>query len=145
MRVFLVTLRLENSCPDIFQIVGDGTTAEGDMHDAMNAASVWQLPLLIMVTDNEVAISTKPSAGRGIKDFLAQLFEISDTDHDGSLDKAEAAEMITWLYTVHYSEAPTQNEIGVQVDRMFASMDANGNGRLEFDELMCGELLTSVK
>ena len=22
-------------------IVGDGTTAEGDMHDAMNAASVW--------------------------------------------------------------------------------------------------------
>ena len=25
--------------------VGDGTTAEGDMHDAMNAASVWDLPL----------------------------------------------------------------------------------------------------
>ena len=27
-------------------IVGDGTTAEGDMHDAMNAASVWQVPAL---------------------------------------------------------------------------------------------------
>ena len=39
-------------------IVGDGTTAEGDMHDAMNAASVWQVPFLLMVTDNGVAIST---------------------------------------------------------------------------------------
>ncbi|MBM74982.1 MAG: hypothetical protein CMK59_06255 [Proteobacteria bacterium] len=52
-------------------IVGDGTTAEGDMHDTMNAASVWQLPLLVMVTDNGVAISTGPEDGRGIKDFQA--------------------------------------------------------------------------
>jgi 2-oxoisovalerate dehydrogenase E1 component len=52
-------------------IVGDGTTAEGDMHDAMNAASVWKLPLIIMVTDNELAISTLPHEGRGIKDFAA--------------------------------------------------------------------------
>jgi len=52
-------------------IVGDGTTAEGDMHDAMNAASVWQLPVIIMVTDNGIAISTTPDEGRGIKDFAA--------------------------------------------------------------------------
>jgi len=50
-------------------IVGDGTTAEGDMHDAMNAASVWSLPMIVMVTDNEVAISTTPDEGRGIKSF----------------------------------------------------------------------------
>ncbi len=50
-------------------IVGDGTTAEGDMHDAMNAASVWSLPLLVLVTDNGVAISTNPDDGRGIKNF----------------------------------------------------------------------------
>lgn len=52
-------------------VVGDGTTAEGDMHDAMNAASVWSLPLMIIVTDNGVAISTTPEEGRGIKDFAA--------------------------------------------------------------------------
>jgi 2-oxoisovalerate dehydrogenase E1 component len=52
-------------------IVGDGTTAEGDMHDAMNAASVWSTPTIIMVTDNEIAISTTPAEGRGIKDFQA--------------------------------------------------------------------------
>lgn len=52
-------------------IVGDGTTAEGDMHDAMNMISVWKLPTIVMVTDNGVAISTKPDEGRGIVDFEA--------------------------------------------------------------------------
>jgi 2-oxoisovalerate dehydrogenase E1 component len=52
-------------------IVGDGTTAEGDMHDAMNAVSVWSLPMIVMVTDNDIAISTLPDEGRGIKDFEA--------------------------------------------------------------------------
>ena len=50
-------------------VIGDGSTAEGDMHDAMNAAAVWKLPLLILVTDNGVAISTKPEEGRGIQDY----------------------------------------------------------------------------
>lgn len=50
-------------------IIGDGTSAEGDLHDAMNAASVWSLPFIVMVTDNRVAISTRPEEGRGIKDF----------------------------------------------------------------------------
>ena len=52
-------------------IIGDGTSAEGDLHDAMNACSVWQLPTMLMVTDNGVAISTNPEEGRGIKDFKA--------------------------------------------------------------------------
>lgn len=52
-------------------VIGDGTTAEGDLHDAMNAASVWDLPLIVMITDNNVAISTYPEEGRGIRDFAA--------------------------------------------------------------------------
>jgi 2-oxoisovalerate dehydrogenase E1 component len=66
-------------------IVGDGTTAEGDMHDAMNAASVWELPLIIMVTDNGIAISTTPQEGRGIKDFeaYAKGFGIKHYSCDG--------------------------------------------------------------
>ncbi|MCA9320056.1 MAG: hypothetical protein KDB53_04945, partial [Planctomycetes bacterium] len=52
-------------------IIGDGTSAEGDLHDAMGAASVWKLPVIIMITDNGVAISTTPDEGRGIRDFKA--------------------------------------------------------------------------
>ncbi|MEC7986457.1 MAG: thiamine pyrophosphate-dependent enzyme [Myxococcota bacterium] len=67
-------------------VVGDGTTAEGDMHDAMNAASVWNLPFILMVTDNGVAISTNPDEGRGIKDFAsyAQGFGIRHFSCDGT-------------------------------------------------------------
>ena len=52
-------------------IIGDGTSAEGDLHDTMNAASVWQLPVVVMITDNGIAISTTPDEGRGIKSFEA--------------------------------------------------------------------------
>lgn len=77
-------------------IVGDGTTAEGDMHDAMNAASVWQLPLIVVVTDNGVAISTHPEEGRGIKDFAtyAEAFGFAHFSCDGrSFDDSY---QVTW-------------------------------------------------
>lgn len=66
-------------------IIGDGTSAEGDLHDAMNAAAVWQLPVLYLVTDNRVAISTTPEEGRGIKDFCAYAasFGIASIQADG--------------------------------------------------------------
>jgi 2-oxoisovalerate dehydrogenase E1 component len=51
--------------------IGDGTTAEGDLHDTMNAISVWDLPMCVMVTDNNIAISTRPEEGRGVKDLKA--------------------------------------------------------------------------
>ena len=65
--------------------IGDGTTAEGDLHEAMNAASVWQLPLIIMIDDNNIAISTLPEEGRGIKDFAAyaEAFGIDHLECDG--------------------------------------------------------------
>lgn len=66
-------------------IVGDGTTAEGDMHDAMNAISVWKLPTIVMVTDNRIAISTQPGEGRGIVDFetYARSFGLESFVCDG--------------------------------------------------------------
>ena len=66
-------------------IVGDGTTAEGDMHDTMQAASIWKLPLLIIVTDNEVAITVRPEDGRGIRDYAtyARAFDLQYFHADG--------------------------------------------------------------
>ena len=67
-------------------IIGDGTSAEGDLHDAMNAASVWSTPTIIMITDNQVAISTTPDDGRGIKDFksYAEGFGMKHMRCDGA-------------------------------------------------------------
>ncbi len=52
-------------------IIGDGTTAEDDLHEGMNGASILKLPWLLTITDNNVAISVKPEDGRGIRDFEA--------------------------------------------------------------------------
>jgi 2-oxoisovalerate dehydrogenase E1 component len=55
----------------VVAVIGDGTTAESDLHEGMHGASILGLPLLLMITDNNVAISVDPSDGRGIKDFEA--------------------------------------------------------------------------
>lgn len=66
-------------------VIGDGTAAEGDLHDAMHAGSVWQLPFMVLVTDNQKAISTVPEEGRGIRDFkgYAESFGFRHFECDG--------------------------------------------------------------
>jgi 2-oxoisovalerate dehydrogenase E1 component len=55
----------------VYCVVGDGTLAEGDVHEGMTGASILQLPWLLTVTDNNIAISVEPEDGRGIQDFEA--------------------------------------------------------------------------
>ncbi len=71
----------------VVTVIGDGTTAESDLHEGMNGAAVLQVPMLLEITDNEVAISVKPEDGRGIKDFEAyakafgfEFFEVDGND-----------------------------------------------------------------
>ena len=39
---------------------GDGATSEGDFHEAMNFAGVYQLPVLFLCENNQYAISLRP-------------------------------------------------------------------------------------
>ncbi|MEE9383508.1 MAG: thiamine pyrophosphate-dependent enzyme [Nannocystaceae bacterium] len=67
-------------------IVGDGTMAESDFHEGMHAAVVLEVPFLVMVTDNNVAISVKPEDGRGIRDLAAyaKAFDCAFYEVDGN-------------------------------------------------------------
>lgn len=67
-------------------VCGDGTTGTSDFHECFTAGSVWNLPLLVIVTDNEIAISVTPAEGRGIKDFAAyaKAFGAAHLECDGS-------------------------------------------------------------
>lgn len=49
-------LRGENRVAVAF--VGDGATSEGDVHEAMNLAAVWKLPVVFLVENNQWALST---------------------------------------------------------------------------------------
>ena len=52
-------------------LFGDGATSKGDFYEALNMAGVWQLPLVMVVNNNQWAISVPRSAQSAAK-TLAQ-------------------------------------------------------------------------
>jgi len=40
-----------------FAFVGDGGTSQGDFHEALNFAGVWRVPLVVIIQNNQYAIS----------------------------------------------------------------------------------------
>lgn len=52
-------------------LCGDGATSKGDFYEALNAAGVWQLPLVVLVVNNQYAISV-PRHEQSAAQTLAQ-------------------------------------------------------------------------
>jgi 2-oxoisovalerate dehydrogenase E1 component len=48
---------------------GDGSTSEGDFHEAVNLAAVWKLPVLFVVENNQYGLSTPTSEQYACKDI----------------------------------------------------------------------------
>ncbi len=40
-----------------FTFVGDGGTSQGDFHESLNFAAVWRVPVVVMINNNQYAIS----------------------------------------------------------------------------------------
>ena len=49
---------------------GDGSTSEGDFHEAVNLAAVWKLPVLFVVENNQYALSTPPREQYACRDLV---------------------------------------------------------------------------
>jgi len=49
---------------------GDGSTSEGDFHEAVNLAAVWKLPVLFVVENNQYGLSTPVSEQYACKDIV---------------------------------------------------------------------------
>ena len=45
----------------ILSFTGDGSTSEGDFHEAVNLAAVWQLPVIFLIENNGYGLSTPSS------------------------------------------------------------------------------------
>ncbi len=66
--------------------VGDGGTSQGDFHEALNMASVWNLPLVVVIQNNQWAIST-PREAQARSRTLAQralAYDIHGIQVDGN-------------------------------------------------------------
>lgn len=114
-------------------VVGDGTTGESDFHEAAMAASIWKLPLLIIVTDNSVAITVRPEDGRGIKsyDLYAQAFGMEYFECDGFdfLDTYKGtAAAARWVVKNQRSAI-----LKARVPRLMGHSSSSG-GQFDFDE-----------
>ncbi|MXV38530.1 dehydrogenase [Flavobacteriaceae bacterium Ap0902] len=48
---------------------GDGGASEGDFHEALNVAAVWQLPIIILVENNQWGLSTPSEQQFKMKSF----------------------------------------------------------------------------
>lgn len=50
-------MNYQNEKAAAFAFVGDGGTSEGDFHEALNFASVWDAPVVFVIQNNQFAIS----------------------------------------------------------------------------------------
>lgn len=66
-------------------IFGDGACGSGALHETMNIASLWKLPLLLVCDNNQYSVSTPRSAGLSpaLLSDLAKPFGISAMTVDG--------------------------------------------------------------
>jgi 2-oxoisovalerate dehydrogenase E1 component len=61
-------LRNENKATIVY--TGDGGASEGDFHEALNVASVWDLPVIFVVENNAWGLSTPSSEQFRCKQFI---------------------------------------------------------------------------
>ncbi len=61
--------KLKNEAKVTAVFTGEGGTSEGDFHEALNVASVWELPVLFCVENNGYGLSTPTSEQYNCKDI----------------------------------------------------------------------------
>ncbi len=57
-----LALKLRHEARAVLCIIGDGATSKGDFYEALNIAGVWRLPLVVLICNNQWAISVPRSA-----------------------------------------------------------------------------------
>ena len=62
--------KLDNSGRSVLVFSGDGGASEGDFHEALNVASVWQLPVIFVIENNQWGLSTPSKEQFNCKQFI---------------------------------------------------------------------------
>ena len=90
-------LRKENKCTAVF--TGDGGTSEGDFHESVNVAAVWDLPVIFIIENNGYGLSTPSNEQFRCKQFIDKAigYGIEGVQVDGNniLDVYKAVESIS--------------------------------------------------
>jgi 2-oxoisovalerate dehydrogenase E1 component len=78
--------KLENTKNAVLVYSGEGGSSEGDFHEALNLASVWNLPVIFLVENNGYGLSTPTSEQFNIQSFTekAKAYGIEALSIDGN-------------------------------------------------------------
>jgi len=90
-------LKKTNKVTTVF--TGEGATSEGDFHEALNIASVWQLPVVFCIENNGYGLSTPSSEQFYIEDLADRGVAYGMESHiiDGN-NLAEVYEKMTYIF-----------------------------------------------
>jgi len=104
-----LAFKLRNERRAAVCLLGDGATSKGDFYEAMNAAGVWRLPLLLVIVNNQWAISV-PRREQSAAGTLAQkaiAAGIPGEQVDGNDVIAMHAASLRALARAHAGDGPT--------------------------------------
>ena len=89
-------------------LFGDGACGAGALHETMNIAALWQLPLLLVCSNNGYAVSTAVTEGIAVDRLtdLAAPFRIPASAVDGVDVDAVAAAMSTAVAAIRGGGGP---------------------------------------
>ncbi len=89
--------------------IGEGATSTGDFHEALNIASVWKLPFILIIENNRWAFSTPTSQQYACENLVdrASGYGIPGIQVDGNDPEAVLAVMNTAVARARAGDGPT--------------------------------------
>ncbi len=105
---------------------GEGGTSEGDIHEALNVASVWSLPVLFCIENNGYGLSTPTSEQYNCKDLADRALGYGMESH--IIDGNNVLEVYSKVYSVVKSmrKKPRPVLIEFKTFRMRGHEEASG-------------------
>lgn len=92
-------LRMQKDVKPTLVFSGDGGTSEGDFHEAVNVAAVWDLPVIFVIENNGYGLSTPSSEQFRCKQFIDKAigYGIEGVRIDGNnvLEVYDAVKMLS--------------------------------------------------
>lgn len=70
------SLKMQNTKGMVLVTGGEGSTSKGDFYESLNVASLWNLPVVFLVKNNQWAISTPSTKQTKVKSFADKALAV---------------------------------------------------------------------